>query len=83
MTPQQVWQAMAKMVMLMGGFLVLVGGLMWALSRLPEGLHLRPLLPGDILIRRGNFTFFFPLATCLLISAGLTLLFLLLSLLRR
>ncbi len=25
-------------------------------------------LPGDILIKRDNFTFYFPLATCLLIS---------------
>ena len=32
-------------------------------------------LPGDITIRRENFTFHFPLATCLLVSAILTLLF--------
>ena len=32
-------------------------------------------LPGDIVIKRGNFTFWFPLATCLLISVVLTLLF--------
>ena len=31
-------------------------------------------LPGDILIRRGNFTFYFPLVTSLLISLILTLL---------
>ena len=31
-------------------------------------------LPGDITIRRENFTFHFPLATCLLISAILTFL---------
>jgi hypothetical protein len=31
-------------------------------------------LPGDITIRRGNFTFYFPLATCLVISALLSLL---------
>jgi len=31
-------------------------------------------LPGDITIRRENFTFHFPLATCLLISALLSLL---------
>ena len=29
-------------------------------------------LPGDIAIERGNFRFFFPLATCLLLSALLT-----------
>ncbi|HEY8417440.1 MAG TPA: DUF2905 domain-containing protein [Limnochordales bacterium] len=37
-------------------------------------------LPGDILIQRGNFTFYFPLATSLVISLLLTLI---LSLLRR
>ena len=30
-------------------------------------------LPGDITIRRGNFTFHFPLATCILISVLLSL----------
>jgi hypothetical protein len=32
-------------------------------------------LPGDITIKRDNFTFFFPLATCILISVILSLLF--------
>ena len=31
-------------------------------------------LPGDIVIKRENFTFYFPLATCILISVVLTLL---------
>ena len=31
-------------------------------------------LPGDIYVRKGNFTFYFPLATCLLISVLLTFL---------
>ena len=37
-------------------------------------------LPGDIVIRRGNFAFYFPLATSILLSLLLTLLF---SLFRR
>jgi hypothetical protein len=32
-------------------------------------------LPGDFTFRRGNFTFYFPLATSLVISVLLTLLF--------
>ena len=32
-------------------------------------------LPGDIYVRRGNFTFYFPLATSILVSVGLTLIF--------
>jgi len=35
-------------------------------------------LPGDIFIRKGNFSFYFPLATCILISIVLSLIFLLL-----
>ena len=53
-------------VLLLAGFVVL------ALSRLGlTGFR----LPGDILIRRENFTFFFPITTMLLISLVLTLLF--------
>jgi predicted MFS family arabinose efflux permease len=37
-------------------------------------------LPGDVTVRRGNFTFYFPLATSIVASILLTLL---LSLLRR
>jgi hypothetical protein len=47
-----------------GGLLLLSGKVGW-IGR----------LPGDITIRRENFTFHFPLATCLLVSAILTLLF--------
>jgi hypothetical protein len=32
-------------------------------------------LPGDITVRRGNFTFYFPLATSIVASIVLTLLF--------
>jgi hypothetical protein len=32
-------------------------------------------LPGDIFIRRGSFTFYFPVATCVLLSLILTLVF--------
>jgi hypothetical protein len=37
-------------------------------------------LPGDFMVRRGSFTFYFPLATTILVSVLLTIL---LSLLRR
>jgi hypothetical protein len=30
-------------------------------------------LPGDIYVKRGNFTFYFPVTTCLLLSLLLTL----------
>ena len=39
-------------------------------------------LPGDIRIERGNFHFYFPITTCILISVILTLLAYLISRLR-
>ena len=32
-------------------------------------------LPGDLTFRRGNFTFYFPIVTCLVVSVLLSLLF--------
>jgi hypothetical protein len=51
------------------GLVILVVGLLWPyLSRLGLGR-----LPGDIVIERGNMTFYFPLMTCLLVSVLLSL----------
>jgi uncharacterized protein HemY len=36
-------------------------------------------LPGDILIKKENFTFYFPLGTCILISIILSVIFYLIS----
>ena len=49
------------------GLLVMGAGLLVMLG-VPLGR-----LPGDIVIRRGNGTFYFPLVTCILVSAVLTL----------
>lgn len=47
------------------GMLLMAAGLLWpALRRLPLFR-----LPGDIVISRPGFTFFFPLTTMLLVSA--------------
>jgi hypothetical protein len=53
------------------GLLIAGAGLLITLG-LPIGR-----LPGDITIRRGNFTFYFPLATSIVASIVLTLLFML------
>lgn len=53
------------------GLVVLLAGLFWPwLSKLPFGR-----LPGDIVIERPGFTFFFPITTSILISLVLTLIF--------
>ncbi|MFZ5827649.1 MAG: DUF2905 domain-containing protein [Bacillota bacterium] len=62
---------MGRTLMIIGALLLLVGGVVWALERFFPGLGR---LPGDIVIQRENFTFYFPLATSILLSLGLTLL---------
>jgi Protein of unknown function (DUF2905) len=52
------------------GLLLVAAGLAWPVLSRYLGK-----LPGDLVVRKPGFTFFFPLATCLLISLLLTLLF--------
>jgi hypothetical protein len=59
----------------MGRALVLVGLVIAALGLLIMlGLPLGR-LPGDIYVRRGSFSFYFPLATSIILSVFLTILF--------
>jgi hypothetical protein len=61
--------SLGKLLILAGCVLVAVGGLVWLLdSRGGAGL------PGDITFEKGNFRFYFPVATCLVVSLALTLL---------
>ena len=59
----------AKILIFLGGTLILIGFLILALGKIP-GLGK---LPGDILIKKENFTFYFPLATSILVSIILSL----------
>jgi hypothetical protein len=54
------------------GLVLLAAGLMMHYSHFLSFLNLGR-LPGDIRIRRGNFSFYFPLTTCLLLSILLSL----------
>jgi hypothetical protein len=59
-------------ILIVTGLVIAVIGVVLALSgRIPW----LGKLPGDILIQRKNYTFYFPLATGILISILLTLLF--------
>ncbi len=55
----------------LGLLLVVVGALVLVAERFP-GLRIGR-LPGDIRVERGNFRFYFPLATSILLSVVLTL----------
>jgi len=60
----------------LGKFLILIGVIIVALGLLLTLLPKLPYLgklPGDIYIKKGNFTFYFPLATCILLSILLTI----------
>ena len=59
---------LGKMLVGLGAALVVVGLFLWKLgARLPLGR-----LPGDIVIQKPNMSFYFPVTTCLLLSAVLT-----------
>ncbi len=62
---------LGKMLLIFGIFMVVVGLFLIFAPKIP----LIGRLPGDIVIRRGNFTFYFPLATSILLSVLLTILF--------
>jgi hypothetical protein len=53
------------------GLVIVALGLLWPfLGRLGLGR-----LPGDIVIQRGNFSFYFPLVTCIIVSIVLSIVF--------
>ena len=60
---------MGKILMVIGGMIFIVG-LIWH-WRGELGLGS---LPGDLIFKRGNFTFYFPMVTSLLLSLILSLL---------
>ncbi|TMA39446.1 MAG: DUF2905 domain-containing protein [Deltaproteobacteria bacterium] len=60
---------LGRLLIILGAAAVLVGVLLVLAPRIPWLGR----LPGDILIRRGTFTFYFPLLTCVVVSVILTL----------
>ena len=61
---------MARFLIVLGLVILLIGLLWPYLSQIGLGR-----LPGDIVIERGNMTFYFPLMTCLLLSVLFSLVF--------
>ena len=58
-----------RLFLILFGVLLVILGFAWPwISKLPWGR-----LPGDISIERENFSFHFPLMTCLIVSAVITL----------
>jgi hypothetical protein len=62
---------LGKTLIVLGGVLVLIGLLLSVGGKVPWLGR----LPGDIIVQRDRFSFYFPLTTSLLVSVVLSLLF--------
>jgi uncharacterized membrane protein YkgB len=63
--------ALGKMLILLGVLIIVIGVLLLVGEKIPWIGK----LPGDIIIRKEKFSFYFPITTCIIISIILTLLF--------
>ncbi|HZV47813.1 MAG TPA: DUF2905 domain-containing protein [Thermodesulfovibrionales bacterium] len=68
-------QYLGKLLIVLGVIVIAVGGLLLFSGKIPWIGR----LPGDILIQKKNYTFYFPLATSIIISVIITLVFWLLG----
>ena len=68
-------QPLAKLVILIGVILVVIGGILFFFNKIP----FMGKLPGDIHIEKKNFSFYFPITTCILLSVILSLILYLVS----
>jgi hypothetical protein len=64
-------QYTGKLLIALGVIVIAIGGLLLLSDKVPWIGR----LPGDLLVQKKNFTFYFPLATSLLLSLLLTLIF--------
>ena len=62
------FSGMGKWLVLMGAGLLILGGLIWLIGKVPFLGN----LPGDIRIQRENVSCYFPLATMIILSLVLT-----------
>jgi Protein of unknown function (DUF2905) len=74
--PGRAMAPLGKSLVMLGLMVALVGAAIWAAGSIPGVGR----LPGDIYVRRGNFTLYLPLATCIVLSIVATIV---LSLMRR
>jgi len=74
----RMFQGIGKFLILMGLILVAFGVLLVLFEKIP----FLGKLPGDIVIRRKNFVFYFPLMTSLIISVVISLILYLISRMR-
>ena len=61
---------MQKLLIILGIVILIIGLLYPYIKKLGLGQ-----LPGDIMFKSGNSTFFFPIVTCIILSVVLTIIF--------
>ena len=71
----EVTHGIGKLLIVSGGILIALGIVLLFFNKIP----FIGKLPGDIFIRKGNFTFYFPIVTSIVLSIVLTLIFFLIS----
>jgi hypothetical protein len=69
------FSGLGKSLIFVGAFIIIIGVVVLFSDRIP---YLGK-LPGDIYIKKGNFQFYFPLATSVVISIALTLIYYLIT----
>jgi uncharacterized membrane-anchored protein len=76
-------RGLGRMMVFAGAAIATIGAIVWLAAR-PGGLPLRlGRLPGDIAYQGRHGSFYFPVVTCILLSAALTLIVWLVQWLRR
>lgn len=58
----------------MAKLLMIIGAVLFAIGFLMQFIHIGR-LPGDIVIKKGNATFYFPIMTSIILSIVLSLIF--------
>ncbi|HET6674380.1 MAG TPA: DUF2905 domain-containing protein [Nitrospiraceae bacterium] len=76
------WTGFGRVLILIGLGIMVIGVLFSLADRFPglgNGLNWLGKLPGDIAVKRENYSFYFPIVTSLVLSIAVSLLFYLLS----
>ena len=74
------FRELGRALLMLGGLLVLIGAFFYFGGKLPFRLGR---LPGDIVHKGEHTSFYFPITTSILLSVGVSLLFWLISRIRR
>lgn len=69
------FQPLAKLIILIGIILVVIGGILYFV----KGIPFLGKLPGDIHIEKKNFSFHVPITTCIIVSIVISLVLYLIS----